>query len=525
MCLKKGRFSPMKKITSIKIEKLFGTFDYDINFEKNDGFTILTAPNGFGKSTILKIIRAAAAGNFCYFAGLVFDSIEINLRGTMADEWRPRMGPGSEPLPEDEGVKPKETRLVIRKETRNVVLEPEDGEEEHEIEVDEDTIAPYVCSISCDDLEISFTNEDLDNAMREVTAVNPSLEPLSVGLGNSYSSRLWKDKRDGEVLDLSGVFFHYEIHFRKIFPWIVQLVRRLNLGVNYISTNRLYEDDGERSFSPGRSRVHSIGDSRDSRGAHLLKILSISGDIRTAYNRSMREQLQKGRELETTFVERVVEMLNQKQRPSADDVRKRIGNRITAIRRLENSCNEFGMTSANRMNRDLQTDDDSALIVFNMYLDDVKMKLDVFEPLLKKLRLFAEALRDLLDLKTVSINLSQWDNILTIKNAQSGAVIPLDALSSGEQHLIVLLGRLLFDADNSNSLVMMDEPEISFHPSWQEKFADILFKIQNDSRETRNVRGSRRQFIIATHSPAFIGDRWDRTVELARMVREAKEES
>lgn len=193
---------------------------------------------------------------------------------------------------------------------------------------------------------------------------------------------------------------------------------------------------------------------------------------------------------------------------------------MTSIARLEKSCNEFGIiTSANKKkSKNPETDDDSALIVFSMYLDDVKAKMDVFEPLIKKLKIFSESLKELLDLKTVTINLSDWESILGIKNSRSGAAIPLDALSSGEQHLIVLLGRLLFDANNSEALVMMDEPEISFHPSWQEEFSEILFKIQNESRDAKNAR-PKRQFIVATHSPAFIGDHWDKTVELAKMVK------
>ncbi|MCF0224427.1 MAG: ATP-binding protein, partial [Fibrobacter sp.] len=197
---------------------------------------------------------------------------------------------------------------------------------------------------------------------------------------------------------------------------------------------------------------------------------------------------------------------------------KRINNKINTIRRLENGCNEFGITSGNRMNKVIETNDDSALLVFDMYLDDVREKLVVFDPLIKKLKLFSESLRSLLDLKEVKINLSQnpWDSVLEVRN-RLGVNIPLEALSSGEQHLIVLLGRLLFNTENPDALVMMDEPEISFHPSWQEDFSEILFKIQNNLREGKN---GKRQFIIATHSPAFIGNRWDKTVELAKMVKD-----
>jgi predicted ATP-binding protein involved in virulence len=46
------------KVSGIKIEKLFGQFDYDITLNRDDGITILTGPNGYGKTTILNIIWA-----------------------------------------------------------------------------------------------------------------------------------------------------------------------------------------------------------------------------------------------------------------------------------------------------------------------------------------------------------------------------------------------------------------------------------------------------------------------------------
>ena len=84
--------------------------------------------------------------------------------------------------------------------------------------------------------------------------------------------------------------------------------------------------------------------------------------------------------------------------------------------------------------------------------------------------------------------------------------INLDALSSGEQHLIVLIGRLIFET-SKESLVLIDEPEISFHPEWQEKFIEIL-------NEIKTMNGF--DVILATHSPILIGEEyWDNVVELA----------
>ena len=46
----------LKMLESIAIKKLFGLFDYHIKFDTVENITILTGPNGYGKTTILNII-------------------------------------------------------------------------------------------------------------------------------------------------------------------------------------------------------------------------------------------------------------------------------------------------------------------------------------------------------------------------------------------------------------------------------------------------------------------------------------
>ncbi|HDY92275.1 MAG TPA: ATP-binding protein [Pseudoalteromonas sp.] len=73
----------------------------------------------------------------------------------------------------------------------------------------------------------------------------------------------------------------------------------------------------------------------------------------------------------------------------------------------------------------------------------------------------------------------------------------LSARSSGEQCLFLLFLGIVASIED-NSLVLIDEPEISLHPSWQERFVDIL----NQSLNTY----SGCHFIIATHSPLIVSN-------------------
>ena len=67
----------MKLVKSLEVKKLFEQFDYKIKIDGNTHFTILTAPNGFGKSTLLRILNAIAIGNVYYFDKLKFEQIRL----------------------------------------------------------------------------------------------------------------------------------------------------------------------------------------------------------------------------------------------------------------------------------------------------------------------------------------------------------------------------------------------------------------------------------------------------------------
>lgn len=70
-------------------------------------------------------------------------------------------------------------------------------------------------------------------------------------------------------------------------------------------------------------------------------------------------------------------------------------------------------------------------------------------------------------------------------------------LSSGEMQIFLLIAHVIFneDIERANCLIV-DEPEISLHVQWQEKFVDAILSANPNM-----------QYIMATHSPAIIGDR------------------
>ena len=69
-----------RRIERLEIEGLFGRFNYTIDLSVKEGsLKILTAPNGYGKSTILRAIDALARGDYKYFARERFNNIKFFL--------------------------------------------------------------------------------------------------------------------------------------------------------------------------------------------------------------------------------------------------------------------------------------------------------------------------------------------------------------------------------------------------------------------------------------------------------------
>jgi len=123
--------------------------------------------------------------------------------------------------------------------------------------------------------------------------------------------------------------------------------------------------------------------------------------------------------------------------------------------------------------------------------------------LAKKIDIFSSSLNSLLAFKEITTTVDDGIVVSILDGDKDD--VELESLSSGEQHLLVLIGRLIFET-TEESMVLIDEPEISFHPEWQESFIGILSEI-------KKLNGF--DVILATHSPILIGNEyWDNVIEL-----------
>lgn len=90
------------------------------------------------------------------------------------------------------------------------------------------------------------------------------------------------------------------------------------------------------------------------------------------------------------------------------------------------------------------------------------------------------------------------NNILIIKHLnfnRNGEQVNLNKMSSGEVNIFLMLMKLHSEIEN-NSIIMIDEPEISLHPAWQNEVIPSL--------EACFSQYTGCHFIIATHSPQVV---------------------
>lgn len=100
---------------------------------------------------------------------------------------------------------------------------------------------------------------------------------------------------------------------------------------------------------------------------------------------------------------------------------------------------------------------------------------------------------EILDLDIKISGISKNAKSIPIFTNSAGDKFDINELSSGEKQLFLrtLAIKML---NPENSIILIDEPELSLHPKWQQRIVDVYKKI-----------GKNNQIIIATHSPHILG--------------------
>ena len=301
-------------------------------------------------------------------------------------------------------------------------------------------------------------------------------------------SRTWIDMHDGEVLDAEEVVSQYAAHAAEPdeAKWFGDFLE--NARAHFIKEQRLVRVDLSSIW-----RMRRVMTSR--RGKPIIFAVD---ECSEHFRKRVAETLvQYGREaqaLDQTFPRRLIsardEMPVDKLREQMSD----LDHRTEELRKIgvldEIPTHPFSVDNLGGMD----------LRVMTLYVRDTEKKLQVLDDLAKRVRVLLEHVNQKYRHKTIEPDREHG----FVATSDKGQPLPLQSLSSGEQQELVLHYDLLFRV-RSNTIVLLDEPELSLHVAWQKRFLPDLLKI---------VELSNFDALVATHSPYVVGDRDDLMVGL-----------
>lgn len=227
-----------------------------------------------------------------------------------------------------------------------------------------------------------------------------------------------------------------------------------------------------------------------------LTVERLSEVIRQQVQAADEEYRLQSTRLDSALRNRLLHMPPGESLPTLHELRAR----NTTLTREQERLSRLGLMreEPSPIGADAFTDDNRRMLT--LLLEDGEQKIKPFRRLADKAEQLLDTLNRKLAPKVIKLDVKTGYHVASA----SGHDLPLSALSSGEQHELVLLHELLFEAE-PNTLVLIDEPELSLHPTWQQAFLPDLLKI---------AQLSELDFILATHSPYIIGDRTDLMVRL-----------
>ena len=256
-----------------------------------------------------------------------------------------------------------------------------------------------------------------------------------------------------------------------------------SLKVHLIKQQRLIKRESIKNLEFANAQFDFGMDEND----YIIDTIEGSAiELKDLLNRYLQKSYSITQQIDSSFPKR---LLNEKGTLSVNEFNKR----FKSLKEKQEKLKRFGLSESEQEIPDYDEKNASVLLV---YLKDSEEKISVFNGLLSRLELFTDILNERrFTFKSIKIDKNNGFIFLT----KNGIELKLTDLSSGEQHEVVLLYELIFKT-NPNTLVLIDEPEISLHVTWQKEFLSDLLKI---------LELQKMLVIVATHSPQIINDRWD----------------
>ncbi|HPS92194.1 MAG TPA: AAA family ATPase [Methanothrix sp.] len=441
------------RIKKINVQGLFGIFDHNVPLNLADRLTIIHGPNGFGKTILLSMINSLFNTDYASLRRTPFRKLSIHF--------------------DDGGL------LQVNKSFQPDLFGKPIYKEENDISLvysnANNKFKPYLI----EPVKLSaFPSEIRDFLSNEI----PGLDKID--------SDTWIYYPSGEKLSLEAIIYRFKDKFPpgliKIDDepqWLKNI--KQSIQVRFIETQRLfafYDLRRKRRYNRRSFLIRSVLNYSEELAYLIQMKLAIYAELSQSLDRTFPIRLIKGDESAKLNSDELKIKLNELEKKRS---------KLRSVGLLDKN-EEISFENV----KNLEEHNASAL---SIYVNDVETKLSVFEDLTNKIDLLANIINKKFLYKVMSI--SKMDGFIFEAN---GEKLSPSSLSSGEQHELVMLYELLFKLP-PNSLVLIDEPELSLHVFWQQQFLKDLQRISKISTFDA---------IIATHSPQIIHDRWDLTVEL-----------
>lgn len=430
-------------IESIVIDRLFGNRTVEINSEENlytdSKILLLHGMNGSGKTTLLNILYhllscATSAGHKSSIAKIPFRSTTIQLSNGLTIEAYRRHG----------GLKGSFTMSFIS---------PEGINNTEQFKSDSNL------KVSIDDQP-----DSQDKFLKELSEHVPDVYYMS-------DNRQFNNDRYRETLERQS-----------------NLVRHQR----YVDERNRHSFDTE--FHYGAIDYVPADDSLSFQLDTMLQL------VRERIRHSLIEKSDQGQEDASNIYKRVIKTIANPYSPelATDNVCDNLLIRLANISRTSSLYSDYGLSSAidtsdfaksiTDMTKSTSANEKLELVlnVLNPYVESAESRLSSLKPIFDLVDNFIDTTNRLLVDKHMTFSTRKGFGVQT----DQGDPLTTANLSSGEKHLMMILSSTLL-ANTSSSVLLIDEPEMSLNPTWQQNLISSMIRCSPQANT---------QFVLATHS-------------------------
>lgn len=409
-------------LKSFNILKLFGSFSYNISFEKQSNLYIITGPNGYGKTTILTIFHSLChKEELFYFYDILFESIDINFDNDISLKI-------TQPIittikSDDNTIDEKKVIFKLSKNSKTILVYDIDKEKYEKSE---------------------YYKKRNNNTENEI-----------------FEYHIWSENKKGQS---------YRIFDLDLNKFVMNLS---SLHDTFVHSQRLYTDEYEEKDSSSM-------------------ISRISEQIKEEIDNMYFSFLQYSQQRDSKFID---QLLSAKKFLNKKDYEAKGEKLSTQIKELV----KYDLLS----NIVIRPYEEANKKELSVYLNELELKLNIYNALRNKLQLFLKLLENKQFINKRFL-ISRNNGLRVILTKSNQYLRDLNKLSSGEQNEVILLYKLIFEVPD-NTLLLIDEPEISLHVAWQIQFINDIMEI---------AASRKLQIIIATHSPSIVAQDLDDSIDL-----------